>query len=1178
MAVFSGLLDSYAVRPTWQVAGVDYDVGTPSGTKLKDPSTIKMSGVSVNTGTHTITVSSSNVTLDGYDFSLNGGWQVSVINNANNVTIQNSYFKVGSNNLMPIDADRGGSVNVLHNTFEGGADTGSTVNSMFYTGAGAVVEYNRFTKFPNDAIDITHDGNYTIQYNLFDTMGTGAYHSDAIQTYFSDIQSIVVQYNTMYQPPNWTGPDEINAFFRIGDQQGHVVHNPVAAYNTIVMPSSGAPTSGVFQWGSGGAGTLVNPSIHDNFINPTGVRYSIVSTYLQDKTGVINPVTYNNIDMTTGKPLLSGQYENRSTGVPAKPPAAPVITTETAASSTQVKLDGTAQAGLLVDVYDKGVFIGTTKVAANGTWTFTTSNLISGEHVFTARATDAFTNSGALSEPAIFNVGGSGPQPVTAPTITTFSNDSGTIGDGITNDNTITLTGRAAANSTLKVFDGAIQIGTTTADASGAWSFTSKALTEGKHSLTATATSGSTTSPASTALALTIDTVAPTAPTMATSVTAAKAFAATNIAQLAGTAEANSKVDVYDGATKVATVTANSSGAWAWTSDTLTTGNHSFTAKSVDAAGNISSASAPVVVNVPAPTAPSAPTITTFSNDSGTVGDGITNDNTITLTGKAAANSSVKVFDGTMQIGTATADASGAWSFTSKALAEGKHSLTATATSGSTTSPTSTALALTIDTVAPTAPTLTISTSATALASTKVAQFAGTAEANSKIDVYDGATKVGTVTASGSGAWAWTSGTLATGSHSFTAKATDVAGNISSVSAAVAVKVQVPGTPTAPITPTIATFSNDSGVAGDRITNDNQLTLTGTAAANSIIKVFDGSTQVGKATANANGQWTLNTSALNDGGHNFTATATNASGVTSGSSSALAVTIDTKAPIIPTMGVYSQSGGGIGGTTSLDDFMLKGTGEANSTIKVFDGVRQIGTAVVNSSGAWSLNVDNLSAGAHNFTATATDVAGNASMASTTETVSIKAPAPTAGPIDFTSVSESWNYAMIKGTADPGSNLKLYDGNALVGTATAGSDGSWTFWTRGLSDQVHTFTAQAVDGSGKVLATSGGQAILGSSKANVLTGTSGDDYLFGNGSADTFVFSPNFGNDVIKDFNPIGRGHDTIQFSSNVFDSFASVLSHASQVGQDVVIASGQDTLTLKNVKLSSLSSNDFHFA
>ena len=65
-----------------------------------------MSGVSVNTAAHIVTVSGSNVTLDGYDFSLNGGWQVNIVNHANNVTIQNNYFKVGTNNQIPIQADR----------------------------------------------------------------------------------------------------------------------------------------------------------------------------------------------------------------------------------------------------------------------------------------------------------------------------------------------------------------------------------------------------------------------------------------------------------------------------------------------------------------------------------------------------------------------------------------------------------------------------------------------------------------------------------------------------------------------------------------------------------------------------------------------------------------------------------------------------------------------------------------------------------------------------------------------------------------------------------------------------------------------------------------------------------------------------------------------------------------
>ena len=58
-------------------------------------------------------------------------------------------------------------------------------------------------------------------------------------------------------------------------------------------------------------------------------------------------------------------------------------------------------------------------------------------------------------------------------------------------------------------------------------------------------------------------------------------------------------------------------------------------------------------------TAPAAPTITSFSTDSGTAGDGITNDNTLTLTGTAEANTTVKVYDGATLLGSATANGTG---------------------------------------------------------------------------------------------------------------------------------------------------------------------------------------------------------------------------------------------------------------------------------------------------------------------------------------------------------------------------------------------------------------------------------------------------------------------------------------------------------------------------------------
>ena len=82
--------------------------------------------------------------------------------------------------------------------------------------------------------------------------------------------------------------------------------------------------------------------------------------------------------------------------------------------------------------------------------------------------------------------------------------------------------------------------------------------------------------------------------------------------------------------------------------------------------------------------------------------------------------------------------------------------------------------------------------------------------------------------------------------------------------------------------PIIASFSTDSGIVGDGITNDNTLTLTGTAVANSTVKVFDGATQIGTATTNSSGAWSYTTGTLTNSTHRFTVTATDASGNTGG--------------------------------------------------------------------------------------------------------------------------------------------------------------------------------------------------------------------------------------------------------------------------------------------------------
>ena len=196
---------------------------------------------------------------------------------------------------------------------------------------------------------------------------------------------------------------------------------------------------------------------------------------------------------------------------------------------------------------------------------------------------------------------------------------------------------------------------------------------------------------------------------------------------------------------------------------------------------------------------------------------------------------------------------------------------------------------------------------------------------------------------------------------------------MSGVTSAASAVMSVTVDTVAPVAPTIASFSTDSGTVGDHITNDTTLTLTGTAEANSTVKVYDGATLLGSAVANGSGAWSYTTAALANGAHSLTATATDVAANTSAASAALAVTIDTAAPNAPV--IASDA------IVNTDEVMLTGTAEANSTVNVFDGGALLGTATTDSSGAWRYTTSPLNNGPHAFTATATDAAGNISPAS-----------------------------------------------------------------------------------------------------------------------------------------------------------------------------------------------------
>ncbi|MDB0530037.1 Ig-like domain-containing protein, partial [Ralstonia solanacearum] len=112
-------------------------------------------------------------------------------------------------------------------------------------------------------------------------------------------------------------------------------------------------------------------------------------------------------------------------------------------------------------------------------------------------------------------------------------------------------------------------------------------------------------------------------------------------------------------------------------------------------------------------------------------------------------------------------------------------------------------------------------------------------------------------------------------------------------------------------------------------------TLTGTAEANSTINVFDGTTLLGTTTADASGNWTFTPStALTDGSHSLTATATDAAGNVGTASSAFTLTVDTDTPPTPVIGTVTDDVAPVtgaitaGGSTNDATPTLTGTAEA----------------------------------------------------------------------------------------------------------------------------------------------------------------------------------------------------------------------------------------------------------
>ena len=304
-------------------------------------------------------------------------------------------------------------------------------------------------------------------------------------------------------------------------------------------------------------------------------------------------------------------------------------------------------------------------------------------------------------------------------------------------------------------------------------------------------------------------------------------------------------------------------------------------------------------------TAPDAPSLTTTSTT--------TSDTTPTITGTAEAGSTVKLYSGTTLLGSATANSNGAFSVNLSTLSEGSYSLTATATdSASNASSSSSELSITIDTTAPDAPSLTTTSTTT---SDTTPTITGIAEAGSTVILYNGSvsgneiityqvTQDGKGTAhnsfgSGSGRGYKIDGNFApylsfTPGNTYKFDLSDPSNTLhplafyldANKASSYTDNVTSSGTP-----------GSDGAFIQIQITSSTPETLYYQCSNHSLMGDSI-RTNLGSATADSDGAFSITSSTLSGGSFSITATATDSAGNTSLSSSALPISIETTAPTI----------------------------------------------------------------------------------------------------------------------------------------------------------------------------------------------------------------------------------------------------------------------------------------
>src|SRR4051794_19838592 len=140
-------------------------------------------------------------------------------------------------------------------------------------------------------------------------------------------------------------------------------------------------------------------------------------------------------------------------------------------------ITGVGQANTLVTIKEGGTTLGTVMADGTGAWSFTPIGLFDGAHTLSATQTDAAGNTGTVM--LSFTLDKAAP----AVSMALVADTGGSSTDNITANPAVKGTGQA--NTLVTIKEGGATLGTTTADGTGAWSFTPAGLAQGAHTLIA---------------------------------------------------------------------------------------------------------------------------------------------------------------------------------------------------------------------------------------------------------------------------------------------------------------------------------------------------------------------------------------------------------------------------------------------------------------------------------------------------------------------------------------------------------------------------------------------------------------------------------------------------------------------------------------------------------------------